>query len=83
MPSLADRLAEESFPRDAGSPKAPRRSARRGLKLADADIAALREGAARLVEPLAERYYLEGVGQAEVTATSEAIRITIPIRTMS
>lgn len=82
LPSMTDRLAEESFPR-AASPKGRQRSARRGLKLSDADKAALRDGIAQLVEPLADRYYLEGVGTPEVSATSEAIRITIPIHTMS
>lgn len=82
QPSMTDRLAEESFPR-MPSAKGRSRSSRRGLKLSDADKAVLRDGIAQLVEPLADRYYLEGVGAPEISATSEAIRITIPIHTMS
>lgn len=33
------------------------------------------------MEPVAEAYYLEAVGEAEVIVGQEAIRITVPIRT--
>ncbi|MFR0868457.1 MAG: sensor histidine kinase [Adlercreutzia sp.] len=54
---------------------------RRCLRLAPEDIDALKRGIGRLMEPVAETYYLEAVGEAEVIVGQEAIRITVPIRT--
>ncbi|WP_296011222.1 ATP-binding protein [uncultured Adlercreutzia sp.] len=83
VPSMADRLAEEAFPARSARAGAPRRQ-RPGkrLHLAADDVAEIRQGVGRLLEPVAERYYLEAVGEADISATSEAIRITVPIRTM-
>ena len=71
-------------------PKAPARPPTRrkggdgrGLRLAEADVEALRESAARSVEALADRYFLEAVGRPEVSVGADAIRITVPIRKMS
>ena len=58
----------------------PGKSAR-SLRLAPEDIDALKRGIGRLMEPVAETYYLEAVGEAEVIVGQEAIRITVPIRT--
>lgn len=61
------------------SAKCPRTPA--PCALAPEDIDALKRGIGRLMEPVAETYYLEAVGEAEVIVGQEAIRITVPIRT--
>ena len=80
---LTERLAAESFPRQAHRPSERRRNSKnaRSLRLAPEDIDALKRGIGRLMEPVAETYYLEAVGEAEVIVGQEAIRITVPIRT--
>ena len=80
---LTERLAAESFPRQAHRPSERRRNSKnaRSLRLAPEDIDALKRGIGRLMEPVAEAYYLEAVGEAEVIVGQEAIRITVPIRT--
>ncbi|MFR1167409.1 MAG: hypothetical protein ACLSDQ_07295 [Adlercreutzia equolifaciens] len=76
-------MAAESFPRQAHRPSERRRNSKnaRSLRLAPEDIDALKRGIGRLMEPVAETYYLEAVGEAEVIVGQEAIRITVPIRT--
>ena len=80
---LTERLAAESFPRQAHRASERRRNAKnaRSLRLTPEDIDALKRGIGRLMEPVAEAYYLEAVGEAEVVVGQEAIRITVPIRT--
>lgn len=82
---LIDRLRDESFP--SATPARPHTRRKggdsRGLRLAEADVEALRESAARSVEALADRYFLEAVGRPEVSVGADAIRITVPIRKMS
>lgn len=82
VPSLIERLGRESMP----APAAPRRRSAgeraRGLRLAEEDSRRLAEAVARAVEPLSERYFIEGVGSPEVSAGADAIRITVPIRLM-
>ena len=80
---LTERLAAESCPRQAHRPSERRRNSKnaRSLRLAPEDIDALKRGIGRLMEPVAETYYLEAVGEAEVIVGQEAIRITVPIRT--
>ena len=80
---LTERLAAESFPRQTHRPSERRRNSKnaRSLRLAPEDIDALKRGIGRLMEPVAEAYYLEAVGEAEVIVGQEAIRITVPIRT--
>lgn len=81
VPSMTDRLQSESFP----APKAPRRpgGARsgdaRGLRLADEDVALIQRHLSRALDDIAARYYLEGVGPAQVTVAGDAIRITVPV----
>ena len=80
---LTERLAAESFPQQAHRPSERRRNSKnaRSLRLAPEDIDTLKRGIGRLMEPVAETYYLEAVGEAEVIVGQEAIRITVPIRT--
>lgn len=80
---LTERLAAESFPRQAHRPSERLRNSKnaRSLRLAPEDIDTLKRGIGRLMEPVAETYYLEAVGEAEVIVGQEAIRITVPIRT--
>ncbi|MCI8469056.1 MAG: ATP-binding protein [Eggerthellaceae bacterium] len=82
VPSLMDRLASESFA-PAPAVRRGRKGAplgdRRGLVLADDDVAGLKEGVGRLFSELAERYYLDGTVEPEVRVAGDAIRITIPV----
>lgn len=82
LPSLMDRLRAESFSRapvrKAKQPRRPSRDAR-GLVLAEADVAELREEVGRLFSELAGRYYLDASVEPEVRVASDAIRITIPV----
>lgn len=82
LPSLTDRLALEAFPKQT-SRRAKGGVRGGGLRLAPEDIENLQRGISQLMEPVAEAYYLEAVGQAEVSVGPEAIRITVPIRKMS
>lgn len=82
-PSLMERLEKESFPQRGPAARRPHpKGDRRGLKLAPEDAALLSERVAAAFQEVADRYFLEGVGAPEVTATAEAVRITIPIDKM-
>lgn len=80
--SLTDRLQQESFPtaRASAAPR-PKGDARK-LRLADEDAALLADAAEQAMGPIARRYFLDGVGRPHVSATPDAIRITIPIHKM-
>lgn len=84
LDSLTDRMAAESFPKRTQRSSGSNRSAKggRSLRLAAEDIEALRRGVGRLMEPVAEAYYLEAVGEADISVGQDAIRITVPIRKM-
>lgn len=81
LPSMVDRLAEEAFPRGRQSKARGHRSTKK-LRIASDDLGELKDGIARLMGPVAERYYLEAVGEPDIGVTSEAIRVTIPVRMM-
>ena len=80
--TLTDRL-RRALPAGTSRPERPRTRSRRGLRLTDEDVRQLSEAVAAAVEPFAERYFLEGMGAPEITASADAIRVTIPIRTMN
>lgn len=84
VPSLMERLEREAFPVPAKKPAAShrRRGDGRGLRLADEDVALIRERAASLLDDVADRYFLSGVGVPEVSVGPDAVRITIPIDKM-
>ena len=83
VPAMLDRIRNEGLGATAPEPaRNPRRSAGRGLQLAAEDVERLSEAARTAVESLAGRYYLDGVGDPRVSVGSDAIRITVPIRTM-
>lgn len=82
-PSLMERLEHESFPRRAPARRrAAAKADARGFKLAPEDAALLGERVASAFQDMADRYFLEGVGEPKVTATAEAVHITIPIDKM-
>lgn len=83
LPSMTDRLQQESFAEPAGgaptgTPKS-RRADQRGLRLSDEDVALLQRAVSAAMDDIAARYYLESADQARVSVSSDAIRITIPI----
>ncbi len=81
VPSLTDRLQRESFPAPSPARRAPKPRGR-GLHLADEDRERLAEAVARAMEPVAERYFLDGVGPADIAVGADAVRITVPIHRM-
>ena len=85
VPSLMERLEMEALPcAGAGRSKAKRpvRADGRGLKLADADLALIQSRVSEAFDDIAERYFLAGVGQPEISVGADAVRITIPIDKM-
>lgn len=89
LPSMLERLSEESFPQHGkgkGHSKRPLRGQgrdARGLKVDQADVDELKRSVADAFRPLASRYFLEGDISPEVRVSSDAIRITIPIEKLS
>lgn len=81
---LVERLRAESFPAAPSNRKARKapRGDQRGLRLADEDIDLIKDQVRAVMADIAERYYLEGTGDPEVSAGAEAIRITIPLEKM-
>lgn len=82
VPSVVDRLRAESFPAEPAPRARRRRPDGRGLKLAEEDVRMLADAVRGAVEPLASSYFLDGVGQPQVSVGPDAIRITVPIRKM-
>ena len=85
VPSLMERLEMEALPcAGAGRSKAKRpvRADGRGLKLADNDLALIQSRVSEAFDDIAERYFLAGVGQPEISVGADAVRITIPIDKM-
>lgn len=80
---MMDRLQLEGFPAArSSSPRSRRGTARRGLYLAEDDRALLSDAVARAMEAIAERYFLDGVGEPSITAGADAVHITVPIHRM-
>lgn len=80
--SLTDRLQQESFPAAKTTPASRRKGDARKLRLTDEDTAHLAAAVQEALVPLANRYYLDGIGRPHVSATPDAIRITVPIHKM-
>lgn len=81
LSSLMDRLQNESFakvsrPNSKGKTK---RRAGSSLKLTDEDAAHLAQKAAEAYAQIAEGYYLDPRCEPQVSVSSDAIKITIPI----
>lgn len=79
---MTDRLKREGFPALSPQSAPARKQVGRGLKLADEDRQRIAEAVERAVAPLAERYFLEGIGSPSVTVSADTLRITVPIRKM-
>lgn len=80
---LTERLAAESFPRQAHRPSERRRNSKnaRSLRLAPEDIDTLKRGIGRLMEPWRKRIIWKRWARRRSSWARKPIRITVPIRT--
>ena len=80
---MMERIEAECFPHKAEQPKRKTLGASsrdgRGLKLAEDDVAMLRDAVSQAFEDIASRYYLQGGVVPEVRVSSDGVRIFIPV----
>lgn len=87
IPSLMERLSQESFPQNIRDKSAVQQTSGRTkkpkcLKLDDNDVENFKKQIARAYEDIAQRYFLEPGVEPELKVSQDCIRITIPIESL-